>query len=97
MKDLDAGWILYTAALLPRRTQKNPKVSSKAPLDNPVSIAKMCFADLPSYADVPVPVSNLSVRNVLTLQPDFSSLRILLYAPSTAMITHTATISRHKK
>lgn len=82
--------LAHTMALLPSRTQRNFKVSSNAPLDNPVSIAEICFAGMPTYTDVPVPASNLSARNVLTLQPDFSSLRILPYAPSTAMVMCTA-------
>eukprot|EP00573_Skeletonema_grethae_P012161 CAMPEP_0201692500 /NCGR_PEP_ID=MMETSP0578-20130828/5347_1 /ASSEMBLY_ACC=CAM_ASM_000663 /TAXON_ID=267565 /ORGANISM="Skeletonema grethea, Strain CCMP 1804" /LENGTH=344 /DNA_ID=CAMNT_0048177881 /DNA_START=73 /DNA_END=1103 /DNA_ORIENTATION=+ len=59
------------------------------PLSNPVSIAEICFAGLPSSADVPS-APNLSSRNVLTLQPDFSSLRILPYASKTAMVMCTA-------
>jgi glutamine synthetase len=59
------------------------------PLNNPVSIAEICFAGLPSSADVPA-APNLSSRNVLTLQPDFSSLRILPYASKTAMVMCTA-------
>jgi len=60
-----------------------------SPLSNPVSIAEICFAGLPSSADVPA-APNLSSRNVLTLQPDFSSLRILPYASKTAMVMCTA-------
>mmetsp|Transcript_2543 Transcript_2543/g.4089 ORF Transcript_2543/g.4089 Transcript_2543/m.4089 type:complete len:506 (-) Transcript_2543:13-1530(-) len=67
-----------------RRTNE---VSS--PLSNPVSIAEICFAGLPTSADVPA-APNLSSRNVLTLQPDFSSLRILPYASKTAMVMCTA-------
>ena len=78
-----------TMSLLPSRTQRNSWVSSCSPLDNPVSIAEVCFAGL-NHTDVVVPSSNLTARNVLTLQPDLSSLRILPYAPSTAMIMCTA-------
>jgi len=60
------------------------------PLDNPVSIAEVCFAGLPRHADVPVASANLSARNVLTLRPDLSSLRVLPYAPRTAMVMCTA-------
>ena len=62
---------------------------ASSPLSNPVSIAEICFAGLPSSADVPA-APNLSARNVLTLQPDFSSLRILPYASKTAMVMCTA-------
>jgi len=60
------------------------------PLDNPISIAEVCFAGLPTHADVPIPAANLSARNVLTLRPDLSSLRVLPYAPRTAMVMCTA-------
>jgi hypothetical protein len=62
---------------------------ASSPLSNPVSIAEICFAGLPTSADVPA-APNLSARNVLTLQPDFSSLRILPYASKTAMVMCTA-------
>jgi hypothetical protein len=52
---------------------------ASSPLSNPVSTAEICFAGLPTSADAPA-APNLSSRNVLTLQPDFSSLRILPYA-----------------
>lgn len=64
-------------------------IQASHPLSNPVSIAEICFAGLPSSADVPA-APNLSSRNVLTLQPDFSSLRILPYASKTAMVMCTA-------
>ncbi|KAL7529814.1 hypothetical protein ACHAXR_003171, partial [Thalassiosira sp. AJA248-18] len=80
----------HAIASLPSRTQRNHAVSLSSPLDNPVSIAEICFAGLPAHADVPVASSNLTARNVLTLQPDFSSLRVLPYAPRTAMIMCTA-------
>ncbi|KAL9191079.1 hypothetical protein ACHAXT_000785 [Thalassiosira profunda] len=62
----------------------------KSPFDSPVSIAEVCFAGLPTHADVPVEASGLTARNVLTLQPDMESLRVLPYAPGTAMIMCTA-------
>jgi len=74
--------------LLPGRTSGNSAVNG--PLDKNVSIAEVCFAGLPTHADVPVPAANLSARNVLTLQPDLSSLRVLPYAPRTAMVMCTA-------
>lgn len=76
----------HTISLLP----KGSVTPSSSPLDNPVSIAEVCFAGLPTSTDVPVPSSNLDARNVLTLQPDFSSLRVLPYASKTAMIMCTA-------
>jgi glutamine synthetase len=80
----------HALSLLPNRTLRNSNDSSRDPLENPVSVAEICFAGLPPHADVPVPQSNLSARNVLSLQPDFSSLRILPYAPRTAMVMCTA-------
>lgn len=74
--------------LLPGRTRGNSAVNG--PLDKLVSIAEVCFAGLPPHADVPVLAANLSGRNVLTLQPDLSSLRVLPYAPRTAMVMCTA-------
>jgi len=79
-----------TMQLLASRTQRNSSASSGTPLDNPTSIAEVCFAGLPTHADVLVPSSNLSARNVLTLKPDLESLRVLPYAPRTAMIMCTA-------
>ncbi|KAL7547645.1 hypothetical protein ACHAWF_010934 [Thalassiosira exigua] len=86
----------HAMASLPSRTQSKAG-ASVSPLDNPVSIAEVCFAGLPTHADVPVPSSNLSARNVLTLRPDFSSLRVLPYAPRTAMIMCTAHNQRTKE
>ena len=63
--------------------------SLPSPMDHPVSIAEAVFAGLQIHVDHLVPSSNLTARNVLTLQPDFSSLRILPYAPATATIMCT--------
>jgi len=57
--------------------------------DGGLSIAEVCFAGLPSYADHLVPESNLSSARVLTVRPDISSLRILPYNPSTAVVLGT--------
>jgi len=81
--------ISHAMTKLPRRTQKNSAIVMNRPLDNATYQAEICFAGLPSHADIIVPASNLTGRNVLTLQPDFSSLRILPYAPQTAMIMCT--------
>ena len=83
--------ISHLLAKLPNRTQRNysAATSNNRPLDNATYQAEICFAGLPSYGDVIVPASNLTGRNVLTLQPDLSSLRILPYAPRTAMVMCT--------
>ena len=57
--------------------------------DGGLSIAEVCFAGLPSYADHLVPESNLSSARVLTVRPDISSLRILPYNPSSAVVFGT--------
>lgn len=59
------------------------------PMTSPTSIAQVCFAGLPTTMDVPK-APNLTASNVLTLEPDLSSLRILPYAPKTAMVMCTA-------
>ena len=81
--------ISHAMTKLPSRTQKNSAMKLCRPLDNATYQAEVCFAGLPSHADITVPASNLTARNVLTLQPDFSSLRILPYAPQTAMVMCT--------
>lgn len=62
-------------ALLSRRT-----------LVDQVSIAAVCFAGLPFYADMMVEGTGMNARNVLKVQPDLSSLRVLPYAPKTAVV-----------
>ena len=92
--------ISHALSKLPNRTQRyysNIPASSHRPLDNPTYQAEICFAGLPSHADVIVPASNLTGRNVLTLQPDFSSLRILPCAPTTAMVMCTGHNQQTKK
>ena len=85
-------------AQLPSRTHKySTGASNDGPLDVPVSIAEVCFAGLPTHADVPVPAANLSACNVLTLRPDLSSLRVLPYAPRTAMVMCTAHNQRNNE
>ncbi len=81
--------ISHMLSMLPTRTggSTSPSVS---PLENPVSIAEVCFAGLPSYSDKLVSTSKLNAQNVLILRPHLSSLRILPYAPQTAMIMCTA-------
>jgi glutamine synthetase len=80
----------HTMTLLPGRKARNSTSSPCSPMANPVCIAEVCFAGLPTHADALISSSNLSARNVLTLRPDFSSLRVLPYASKTAMIMCTA-------
>lgn len=58
------------------------------PITSPVSIAEICFAGCPPSADIPV-APNLTAKNVLALHPDWSSLQILPYSPTTAMVMCT--------
>jgi len=62
---------------------------SSHPMTSPTSIAQVCFAGVPTTMDVPI-APNLTASNVLTLEPDLSSLRVLPYAPKTAMVMCTA-------
>ena len=69
--------------------QRRVNNQASSPFSNPVSIAEIAFAGLPFSADVSS-APNLTAKNVLTLQPDFSSLRILPYAKKTAMVMCTS-------
>lgn len=51
-----------------------------------VSIAKVCFAGLPSYGDCMMEATGLDARNILTLQPDLSTLTILPYALTSSVV-----------
>ena len=71
------------------RCKQVPLQHISCPIMHPVSIAEVCFAGLPTHQDVPI-APNLCAKNVLSLQPDFASLRILPYSPKTAMVMCTA-------
>jgi glutamine synthetase len=73
-----------------RSLQRNETSSIVLPMQSPTSIAEVCFAGLPTHTDALVASSKLSAKNVLTLEPDFASLRVLPYASKTAMIMCTA-------
>jgi len=55
-------------------------------LNNQVSIAEVCHAGIPYYADTMVEGTGLTATNVLILQPDLSSFRILPYAKKSAIV-----------
>jgi glutamine synthetase len=61
-------------------SQQSPSLSDQ------VSIAAICFAGLPYYADVMIPGTGLDAKDVCKIEPDLNSLRILPYAPKTAMV-----------
>ena len=63
--------------------------------NNQVSIAQVCFAGLPTYGDVALEGSGLDARHVLNVQPDLSTLRILPYAPTSAVVLGNAWDSNH--
>lgn len=71
------------------KAQKRNRNRESSIMNQQVSIAAICFAGLPSYGDVMVEGTGLTAENVLTLQPDLSSLRILPHAPQTARIMTT--------
>lgn len=79
----------HAISSLTKRNQTSSRTST-LPMESVACIAEVCFAGLPTHSDAIVSSSNLSARNVLTLEPDFSSLRVLPYAPKTAMIMCTA-------
>jgi glutamine synthetase len=54
-----------------------------------VSIAQVCFAGLPSYADNVIEGTGFDAKHVLVIQPDLFSLCILPYAPKTALVLGT--------
>ncbi|CAB9505938.1 Type-1 glutamine synthetase [Seminavis robusta] len=55
-------------------------------LDKQVSIAAVCFAGLPHHADYMVDGSGMDARNVLSVQPDLGTFRVLPYAPKSAIV-----------
>lgn len=58
-------------------------------IDGLVLIAKVCMAALPSYADQMIPETGIDAKDSLSFQPDFSTLRILPYSSSSAMVLGT--------
>lgn len=55
-------------------------------LDNQVSIAEVCYAGLPHYADFMIDGTGMNAKNVLIVQPDLNSFRILPYAKKSAVV-----------
>lgn len=55
-------------------------------LNDQTSIATVCFAGLPYYADMMIPGTGLDAKDVCKIKPDLNSFRILPYAPKTAMV-----------
>mmetsp|Transcript_26765 Transcript_26765/g.63822 ORF Transcript_26765/g.63822 Transcript_26765/m.63822 type:complete len:514 (+) Transcript_26765:236-1777(+) len=55
-------------------------------LDQQVSVAEVCYGGLPSYADVMQEGTGIDARKVLALNVDPGSIRVLPYAPKTAVV-----------
>lgn len=53
-------------------------------LNNQVSIASVCYAGLPHHADYMV--GDVDAKNVLVVQPDMNTYRVLPYASKTAVV-----------
>ena len=86
---IDASNSMRTKVIPIQRLIKSRDIHGQYKLHDQTSIAKVCIAGLPSYADAMVPGSNLTAEHVLILQPDMSSLRILPYTSSSAMVFGT--------
>jgi len=70
--------------------QRLIKTANDHTIDNKVSIAKVCMAGLPHYADAMMSEeTGLDARDVLVMNPDVQSLRILPYSSSSAMVFGT--------
>jgi glutamine synthetase len=55
-----------------------------------VSIAQVCMAGLPSFGDlVLADATGLNAQDVLVIHPDWSTLRVLPYAPKSAVVLGT--------
>ena len=62
------------------------KNGTNSTLDSQVSIAEVCYGGLPYYADFMIEGTGLDARNVLKIQPDMKSFRMLPYAPKSALV-----------
>ena len=75
--------------LISSSSSDGSKTSSGTALNNCVSIAEACAAGMPSFADMIVSGTNIDSKDVLMIQPDLSSLRILPYSIDSAMVFGT--------
>lgn len=60
--------------------------SNATSLNDQVSIAAVCFAGLPHFADYMIEGTGMDAKHVLTVQPDLGTFRNLPYAPKTATV-----------
>ena len=65
---------------------QNGTSASAVTLEEQVSIAEVCYAGLPYYADYMVEGTGITAQNVVKIQPDLQSFRILPYAPKSAIV-----------
>eukprot|EP00550_Attheya_septentrionalis_P008542 CAMPEP_0198286484 /NCGR_PEP_ID=MMETSP1449-20131203/5562_1 /TAXON_ID=420275 /ORGANISM="Attheya septentrionalis, Strain CCMP2084" /LENGTH=892 /DNA_ID=CAMNT_0043984245 /DNA_START=98 /DNA_END=2776 /DNA_ORIENTATION=- len=69
-----------------KKSNSNQLISA---LNSRISIAQVCMAGLPNFADAMVNGTLLDARNVLAVHPDLGTLRILPYAPKSAVMLGT--------
>lgn len=67
-----------------QRTNNNTTTASC--LNNQVSIASVCYAGLPHFADIMIEGTGMNAKHVLTVQPDLNTFRNLPYARKTALV-----------
>lgn len=60
--------------------------SNATSLNNEVSIASVCYAGLPHFADYMIDGTGMDAKHLLAVQPDLSTFRNLPYAPKTAVV-----------
>ena len=68
------------------RLKKNNDDTSEISLDYQVAFAKVVFGGLPTFGDVLQPSTGLDASCSVILQPDIGTLRILPFAPSSAIV-----------
>lgn len=72
--------------LLKKNNQNNNNMAVASSLDYQVSVAEVCYAGLPYYSDHIIDGTGMNAKNVLVIQPDLNSFRILPYAPKSAIV-----------
>ena len=69
-----------------KNNNNNNNVAVVSSLDYQVSVAEVCYAGLPYYSDHIIDGTGMNAKNVLVIQPDLTSFRILPYAPKSAIV-----------
>jgi glutamine synthetase len=72
--------------LLKNNNNNNNNNNNVLSLDHQVSVAEVCYAGLPYYADYMIDGTGMNAKNVLMIQPDLNSFRILPYSPKSAIV-----------